>query len=136
MKMQRLMKKMRRATALILAGLMIAMTVDISGLKVRAEEKQNNDTVIAASDSEKLDVSKMNIAHGAFRYGQGHATTHMPTKRCEVLPTTPPTPTTTGKAAFTTICSMLTPRAYSKSRVTMAPQLALPKCCCRAVPTH
>ena len=43
MKMQRLMKKMRRATALILAGLMIAMTVDISGLKVRAEEKQNND---------------------------------------------------------------------------------------------
>mgnify|MGYP000755013056 FL=1 len=66
MKMQRLMKKMRRATALILAGLMIAMTVDISGLKVRAEEKQNNDTVIAASDSEKLDVSKMNTEKTSF----------------------------------------------------------------------
>lgn len=66
MKMQRLMKKMRRATALILAGLMIAMTVDISGLKVRAEEKQNNDTVIVASDSEKLDVSKMNTEKTSF----------------------------------------------------------------------
>lgn len=66
MKMQRLMKKMRRATALILAGLMIAMTVDISGLKVRAEEKQNNDTVIATSDSEKLDVSKLNTEKTSF----------------------------------------------------------------------
>lgn len=66
MKMQRLMKKMRRATALILAGLMIAMTVDISGLKVRAEEKQNNDTVIATSDSEKLDVSKLNTKKTSF----------------------------------------------------------------------
>lgn len=66
MKMQRLMKKMRRATALILAGLMIAMTVDISGLKVRAEEKQNNDTVIATSDSEKLDVSKLNTEKTGF----------------------------------------------------------------------
>lgn len=66
MKMQRLMKKMRRATALILAGLMIAMTVDISGLKVRAEEKQNNDTVIATSDSEKLDVSKLNTEKISF----------------------------------------------------------------------
>ena len=60
------MKKMRRATALILAGLMIAMTVDISGLKVRAEEKQNNDTVIATSDSEKLDVSKLNTKKTSF----------------------------------------------------------------------
>lgn len=66
MKMQRLMKKMRRATALILAELMIAMTVDISGLKVRAEEKQNNDTVIATSDSEKLDVSKLNTEKTSF----------------------------------------------------------------------
>lgn len=66
MKMQRLMKKMRRATALILAGLMIAMTVDISGLKVRAEEKQNNYTVIATSDSEKLDVSKLNTEKTSF----------------------------------------------------------------------
>lgn len=66
MKMQRLMKKMRRATALILAGLMIAMTVDISGLKVRAEEKQNNDTVIATLDSEKLDVSKLNTEKTSF----------------------------------------------------------------------
>lgn len=66
MKMQRLMKKMRRATALILAGLMIAMTVDISGLKVRAEEKQNNDTVIATSDSEKLDVSKLSTKKTSF----------------------------------------------------------------------
>lgn len=66
MKMQRLMKKMRRATALILAGLMIAMTVDISGLKVRAEEEQNNDTVIATSDSEKLDVSKLNTEKTSF----------------------------------------------------------------------
>ena len=66
MKMQRLMKKMRRATALIMAGLMIAMTVDISGLKVRAEEKQNNDTVIATSDSEKLDVSKLNTEKTSF----------------------------------------------------------------------
>lgn len=66
MKMQRLMKKMRRATALILAGMMIAMTVDISGLKVRAEEKQNNDTVIATSDSEKLDVSKLNTEKTSF----------------------------------------------------------------------
>lgn len=66
MKMQRLMKKMRRATALILAGLMIAMTVDISGLKVRAEEKQNNDTVIATSGSEKLDVSKLNTKKTSF----------------------------------------------------------------------
>lgn len=66
MKMQRLMKKMRRATALILAGLMIAMTVDISGLKVRAEEKQNNDTVIATSDSEKLDVSKLSTEKTSF----------------------------------------------------------------------
>lgn len=66
MKMQRLMKKMRRATALILAGLMVAMTVDISGLKVRAEEKQNNDTVIATSDSEKLDVSKLNTEKTSF----------------------------------------------------------------------
>ena len=66
MKMQRLMKKMRRATALILAGLMIAMTVDISGLKVRAEEKQNNDTVIATSGSEKLDVSKLNTEKTSF----------------------------------------------------------------------
>lgn len=66
MKIQRLMKKMRRATALILAGLMIAMTVDISGLKVRAEEKQNNDTVIATSDSEKLDVSKLNTEKTSF----------------------------------------------------------------------
>lgn len=66
MKMQRLMKKMRRSTALILAGLMIAMTVDISGLKVRAEEKQNNDTVIATSDSEKLDVSKLNTKKTSF----------------------------------------------------------------------
>lgn len=66
MKMQRLMKKMRRATALILAGLMIAMTADISGLKVRAEEKQNNDTVIATSDSEKLDVSKLNTEKTSF----------------------------------------------------------------------
>lgn len=66
MKMQRLMKKMRRATALILAGLMIAMTVDISGLKVRAEEKQNNDTVIATSDSEKRDVSKLNTEKTSF----------------------------------------------------------------------
>lgn len=66
MKMQRLMKKMRRATALILAGLMIAMTVDISGLKVRAEEKQNNDTVIATSDSEKLDVSRLNTEKTSF----------------------------------------------------------------------
>ena len=66
MKMQRLMKKMRRVTALILAGLMIAMTVDISGLKVRAEEKQNNDTVIATSDSEKLDVSKLNTKKTSF----------------------------------------------------------------------
>lgn len=66
MKMQRLMKKMRRATALILAGLMIAMTVDISGLKVRAEEKQNNDIVIATSDSEKLDVSKLNTEKTSF----------------------------------------------------------------------
>lgn len=66
MKMQRMMKKMRRATALILAGLMIAMTVDISGLKVRAEEKQNNDTVIATSDSEKLDVSKLNTKKTSF----------------------------------------------------------------------
>lgn len=66
MKMQRLMKKMRRATALILAGLMIVMTVDISGLKVRAEEKQNNDTVIATSDSEKLDVSKLNTEKTSF----------------------------------------------------------------------
>lgn len=66
MKMQRLMKKMRRATALILAGLMIAMTVDISGLKVMAEEKQNNDTVIATSDSEKLDVSKLNTEKTSF----------------------------------------------------------------------
>lgn len=66
MKMQRLMKKMRRATALILVGLMIAMTVDISGLKVRAEEKQNNDTVIATSDSEKLDVSKLNTEKTSF----------------------------------------------------------------------
>ena len=66
MKMQRLMKKMRRATALILAGLMIAMTVDISGLKVRAEEKQNNDTVIATSDSKKLDVSKLNTEKTSF----------------------------------------------------------------------
>lgn len=66
MKMQRLMKKMRRATALILAGLMIAMTVDISGLKVRAEEKQNNDTVIATSDSEKLDVSKLKTEKTSF----------------------------------------------------------------------
>lgn len=66
MKMQRLMKKMRRATALILAVLMIAMTVDISGLKVRAEEKQNNDTVIATSDSEKLDVSKLNTEKTNF----------------------------------------------------------------------
>lgn len=57
---------MRRATALILAGLMIAMTVDISGLKVRAEEKQNNDTVIATSDSEKLDVSKLNTEKTSF----------------------------------------------------------------------
>lgn len=66
MKMQRLMKKMRRATALILAGLMIAMTVDISGLKVRAEEKQNNDTVIATSDNEKLDVSKLKTEKTSF----------------------------------------------------------------------
>lgn len=66
MKMQRLMKKMRRATALILAGLMIAMTVDISGLKVRAEEKQNNDIVIATSDNEKLDVSKLNTKKTSF----------------------------------------------------------------------
>lgn len=66
MKMQRLMKKMRRATALIMAGLMIAMTVDISGLKVRAEEKQNNDTVIATSDSEKLDVSKLKTEKTSF----------------------------------------------------------------------
>lgn len=66
MKMQRLMKKMRRATALILAGLMIAMTVDISGLKVRAEEKQNNDTVIATSYSEKLDVSKLSTKKTSF----------------------------------------------------------------------
>ena len=66
MKMQRLMKKMRRATALILAGLMIAMTVDISGLKVMAEEEQNNDTVIATSDSEKLDVSKLNTEKTSF----------------------------------------------------------------------
>lgn len=66
MKMQRLMKKMRRATALILAGLMIAMTVDISGLKVRAEEKQNNDIVIATSDNEKLDVSKLKTEKTSF----------------------------------------------------------------------
>ena len=69
MKIHRWIKKIRRATALILAGLMIVMTVDISGLEVKAEEKQDNDMVIAASDSEILDVSKLETKSTSFGFG-------------------------------------------------------------------